>query len=74
MIKETIEIGKFETNQCSVRVLKTLLSYGGENLYIVESTHKKDGFTNVRFGNYLQTQGIINTYKLWGSKRPVINW
>ena len=57
-------IDQFETNQCHVSVMKTRMEDNyGNLLYIITSTHKKDGKVLVRFGTKSQIDQMIKTYK-----------
>lgn len=68
------QISEFETPQCHVGIYKTLVEIAGERLYLVSSTRKLDGRTSIRYGNKCQTQAIIRTYTILGSKNLEIKW
>ena len=53
----------FETCQCYCFVSETEHIIFGEKVYVFESIHKRDNSINIRFGNKLQIEGIINTYR-----------
>ena len=59
-MNEVIET--FETNQCTIIVLKLAYKFADEDIYCIISIHKNEGKINTRFGNKTQMEGIVNTY------------
>lgn len=53
----------FSTNQCDVYVYDTNLILNNTKIYSIISIHRSSGSINTRFGNLIQIESIIKTYK-----------
>ena len=53
----------FKTNQCDIYVYDTNLNFNDNKIYCILSIHRATGKINTRFGNEIQTKGIIKSYR-----------
>ena len=57
-------ISSFTTAQCDIIILDTELTFEDLKIYCIKSYHRYKQEVNVRFGNKLQIEGMVNSYHL----------
>lgn len=64
---------EFETSQTQVIVYNPHVQLMGEDVYIIRSISKRDGYELIRFGNAVQINSLTSThYNVMGGKREII--
>ena len=59
-----IILNRFETNNCVIYVIDTEFENFGEKIYCLVSVHNKDLHQNIRFGNKVQINSMIKSYRI----------
>lgn len=55
-------IDSFETNRCTVFIIKTSATIFFEDVYACVSIHKDKEYVNIRFGNKTQIEAMARVY------------